>query len=67
MSELSIEDKISYILKTELEITTAVNGGFHPHDSDKFEPKRVKMREYRKELFGNFLKNKVYRSVEQIF
>jgi hypothetical protein len=67
MAELTRTEKVSFILKTELEITKAVNNGFKPHDSDEFEEKRQILREYRKELYGNVLKNKNYRSVNQIF
>ncbi len=67
MTELTRTEKISFILKTELEITKAVNNGLKPHDSDEFEGKRQTLREYRNELFGNVLKNKIYRSVNQIF
>jgi hypothetical protein len=64
---MSRDEKISFILKNELEITMAVQNGHRPHDGDKYKDQRGKIKEYRKEVFGNMLKNKIYRSVNQIF
>ena len=67
MAELSREEKISFILKNERDITLAVLGGHMPHDKDEYQETRLLLKQYRQELFGDILKNKNYRSVKQIF
>jgi len=65
--DLSRDEKISFILKNEHEITVAVLSGHIPHDADKFQETRDKLKALRKEIYGDLLKNKIHRSVKQIF
>ena len=46
------EDKISTIIKHELEITMAVSGGHQPHHEDKYSEKRNIIKKLRIEVFG---------------
>ena len=60
--------KVSFVLNSELEITIAVTKGHKPHDKDEYQETRNKIKSIRKDLFGeDMLKNKLYKSVNQIF
>lgn len=49
-NNLKYSEKLSYILKTELKITTAVMQGHKAADNDKFSEERKLIKKYRKEL-----------------
>lgn len=48
--KLTDRDKIDFIVKTEMEIITAVRSGHKCSDGDQFEPSRKLMKKYRIEL-----------------
>jgi hemerythrin superfamily protein len=50
MKELNTEEKISFIVKTELRIQQAISKGHKCNDQDEFEHDRKIVRKYRIEL-----------------
>ena len=48
--ELTDEEKISYIIDNEMEITLAVSKGHQANNGDQYQEARVKIKEYRLEL-----------------
>ena len=47
---MSKEDKISFIIQTELKIMEAFKNGHKPHNEDEFQPLRILIEKYRKQL-----------------
>jgi hypothetical protein len=48
--ELTNQEKLSFILKNESMINSAVMGGHQPTNQDEYQPVRNKIKQYRKEL-----------------
>jgi hypothetical protein len=48
--ELTDQEKISYIIDNEMEITLAVSKGHQANNGDQYQEARVKIKEYRLEL-----------------
>jgi hypothetical protein len=48
--ELTNQEKLSFILKNESMINSAVMGGHQPTNQDEYQPVRDKIKQYRKEL-----------------
>lgn len=47
---MSKEDKISFIIETELKIMEAFKNGHKPHNEDEFQSLRILIEKYRKQL-----------------
>ena len=47
---MSKEGKISFIIQTELKIMEAFKNGHQPHNEDEFQPLRILIQKYRKQL-----------------
>jgi hypothetical protein len=48
--ELTDQEKLSYIIDNEMEITLAVSKGHQANNGDQYQEARVKMKQYRIEL-----------------
>lgn len=59
------DDKISKILKLELEITRAVINGHNPTEGDQYKEKREELERLREEVDPTFKKKKLWKTVNK--
>lgn len=59
------DDKISRILKLELEITQAVLHGHRPSKDDQYQKKRQELERLREEVDKTFKKKSLWKKVEK--
>lgn len=59
------DDKISRILKLELEITEAIFHGHRPSEDDKYQEKRKELERLREEVDKTFKKKRLWKTVEK--
>ena len=50
ISEMSKDDIISFIIKSELKIMEAFNNGHKPHSEDEYQPLRKQIDDLRKQI-----------------
>ena len=59
------DDKISRILKLELEITKAIFHGHNPSEDDQYKEKREELKRLREEVDPTFKKKSLWKTVER--
>ena len=59
------DDKISRILKLELEITRAVINGHRPSEDDQYQEMRKELERLREEVDPTFKKKKLWKTVNK--
>lgn len=59
------DDKISRILKLELEITEAIFHGHRPSEDDQYKEKREELKRLREEVDPTFKKKSLWKKVEK--
>ena len=63
--DMDKDDKISRILKLELEITRAVINGHRPSEDDQYQEKRKELERLREEVDKTFKKKSLWKTVER--